>query len=396
LHTFGHFSNPAIKAEIADLLLASLPINFFCVDKNGYLIECNDRLMQLSKVETADQILNKHLLELATPEAWANCQTVMTTNTSLTLEETHIEPDGTEQIFLSIKSPMHDESGDVIGVIGIGIDITEKKIAEKQAILANQIAATAEMELRRAVTVLAGSIAHDLRTPLASLNIISDLLDRSLSDVEEKNHILLKNNITEKSKELIPSINKLHEFPVKLKNIINDMNGFIDVTLKSMKRVNSGNLTKEDYVECDIESCITEAISKYPFNGNEKALINFNVIDNFSFIGCPLIFYRILFNLINNSLQQINKNNYGEIFITIGQKNDMNYLSFKDTAGGASSEIAKQLFTGYKTTKKTGTGIGLAFCKLAIESFGGSITCHSIEGEYIEFILSFSLFSNKQ
>jgi nitrogen-specific signal transduction histidine kinase len=59
------------------------------------------------------------------------------------------------------------------------------------------------------------------------------------------------------------------------------------------------------------------------------------------------------------------------------------------TAGGASPEVVENLFVGYQTTKEKGTGIGLAFCKMTIENFAGTITCKSVYGEYIEFILTF-------
>jgi signal transduction histidine kinase len=67
----------------------------------------------------------------------------------------------------------------------------------------------------------------------------------------------------------------------------------------------------------------------------------------------------------------------------------MNSLRFKDTAGGAAPEIVEHLFDGYVTTKGDGTGIGWAFCKLIMQSFGGDIICHSLEGESIEFVPTF-------
>ena len=39
---------------------------------------------------------------------------------------------------------------------------------------------------------------------------------------------------------------------------------------------------------------------------------------------------------------------------------------------------------------RLGTGVGLAFCKTIMISYGGDIICNSIEGEYTEFVLSFS------
>ena len=98
---------------------------------------------------------------------------------------------------------------------------------------------------------------------------------------------------------------------------------------------------------------------------------------------------RILFNLLSNALYQINKNGKGKIFISSEEQAEFNIIRFKDTAGGTSPDIVEQIFDGYKTTKEKGTGVGLAFCKLTMKSFGGDITCHSVEGDYIEFALTF-------
>ncbi len=61
------------------------------------------------------------------------------------------------------------------------------------------------------------------------------------------------------------------------------------------------------------------------------------------------------------------------------------------TASGISKKFLPKVFTlfGSQMSFQGGTGIGLAFCKLIMRSYGGNITCSSIEGEYTGFILKF-------
>ena len=66
-----------------------------------------------------------------------------------------------------------------------------------------------------------------------------------------------------------------------------------------------------------------------------------------------------------------------------------NLLIIKDTGGGAPPEVVSNFFKGYFTTKKNGTGIGLAFCKKTMKTFGGDLICNSVYGDTMEFILSF-------
>ncbi|MBY0545624.1 MAG: HAMP domain-containing histidine kinase [Gammaproteobacteria bacterium] len=97
----------------------------------------------------------------------------------------------------------------------------------------------------------------------------------------------------------------------------------------------------------------------------------------------------MLFNLLGNSFYQIEKNKRGEIFIQTEITPKWNILHIRDTAGSVSPDALAHLFDDFKTSRKNGTGVGLAFCKLTMESFGGHISAHSVEGDYIEFVLSF-------
>jgi signal transduction histidine kinase len=135
--------------------------------------------------------------------------------------------------------------------------------------------------------------------------------------------------------------------------------------------------------------CLSGFISHYPCESGDREKIQCNYEYGFTFMGNKGLFERILNNLVKNAFYQIHKNGCGEIFIKTDDGGEMNLLRVKDTAGGASPEIVNTLFEGFKTTKKEGTGVGLGFCKLTMESFGGDITCHSVEGDYIEFVLSF-------
>ncbi|MFN7096059.1 MAG: sensor histidine kinase [Gammaproteobacteria bacterium] len=244
----------------------------------------------------------------------------------------------------------------------------------------------AEETLRCAISIFAGNVAHDLRVPLTSMSLNIDLFARYL-DTFIKNYeqyISLKDR-----KKLASYVDNLLSLLPKMKNIIKNMNSSINATLKAMQRLAAGTVTKEDFIICEIEPYIKDAIAAYPLNESETQLIHINIDYNFEFSTYPILFYKIIFNLMNNALAQINKNQKGEIFITTSQNEHSNLLHFKDTAGGASAIVIASMFQGYQTTKKEGTGVGLSFSKLAMKDFGGDITCESVEGDYIEFILSF-------
>jgi len=97
----------------------------------------------------------------------------------------------------------------------------------------------------------------------------------------------------------------------------------------------------------------------------------------------------VLFNLLKNALYYIEAANKGEIYIRAEKTPDANILHFKDTGKGMASSMMPYVFERFYSKTQHGTGIGLAFCKSVIESFGGKISCESVEGEHTTFILEF-------
>lgn len=177
--------------------------------------------------------------------------------------------------------------------------------------------------------------------------------------------------------------------PHKIERVIQQMHAFIDTNLKSLKASNASSIQEDDLVVCKSHKTLNDALSAYPFKANERDLIHMEATHTFEFMGNPILFLRIIFNLINNALYQIHKNNEGEILIRTEALDDANIIRFKDTAGGVGTDAFHKLFQGYHTTKDHGTGVGLAFCKMTMESFGGVIDCVNNPGQSIEFILVF-------
>ena len=177
--------------------------------------------------------------------------------------------------------------------------------------------------------------------------------------------------------------------PSELHTIVTEMNDYINVSLKALSKVLTKELRPEDLVVCSADTVIRNAIARYPFEGNQASLVQVDTAYQFEFMGNPVLFFRVLSNLIKNALEQIALKQRGDIVISTREGSEMNEIVVKDTAGGASPEVVANLFGGYKTTKQQGTGVGLAFCQLTMESFQGRISCHSVEGEYIEFVLGF-------
>jgi len=98
------------------------------------------------------------------------------------------------------------------------------------------------------------------------------------------------------------------------------------------------------------------------------------------------LFQEVIMNLLLNSYDAIENN--GNILISTSMDDDNHVLiEVKDTGTGINSENLKKIFDPFYTTKEvgTGTGLGLSVCLGIIESHGGNIDVHSIEGKETVF-----------
>jgi signal transduction histidine kinase len=123
----------------------------------------------------------------------------------------------------------------------------------------------------------------------------------------------------------------------------------------------------------------------------ERELVMLGIERDFEYIGDPILTNHILFNLVKNALRAIANAGRGTITITLKPDVKYNRLTFRDTAAGIAKEFLPKMFKLFESqsTAQGGTGIGLAFCKLIMQSYGGDIVCDSVEGEYTEFTLTF-------
>ncbi|MES2142515.1 MAG: PAS domain-containing protein, partial [Pseudomonadota bacterium] len=108
--------------------------NAYLKDVKGYYVACNQKQLKIARVDTKEALLGKTDRDLY-PEAIAEKiikedKEIIATHQERTLEEIVVDTDGTEIVCLVHKKPFYNEKGIVIGIIGIGNDVTEIKKAE--------------------------------------------------------------------------------------------------------------------------------------------------------------------------------------------------------------------------------------------------------------------------
>ena len=234
---------------------------------------------------------------------------------------------------------------------------------------------------------IGASIAHELRTPLRS--VVS-----GVSGIEKFLPVLLKSYDLANKAGLVTEVIRPQQIELLSKVLCNlktegaSANTIIDMFLMKIR----GTIIDASGLRLlFIAECVNEALQRYAFQGSEKKLIVCDIANDFQFKGDAILVVHILFNLLKNALYYVASARKGEIYIRLENSENENRLYFKDTGKGIAKDVLPHIFNRFYSKTEGGVGIGLSFCKMAMEWMGGDITCQSIEGEYTEFVLCFPI-----
>lgn len=379
------------KISLLENIIALMPGHVYWKDTQGQFMGCND-----AQAETAGFKREEMVGKIDADMPWAdqaaylreNDQAVIQADKEITVEEESKLPNGDTAIFLSKKTPLKDDEERTVGVLGVSFDITDRKRARRLE-LANQMAA----EKSDTMKLMAASIAHELRTPLTAVHSAMSWVKVELPKIVHGYEAALKSGL---------DVEEIHPRRMKLlKDICPDImaetesaNNIINMLLVKLDQT---TVNHDDLIPCSIGDCIREALNRYPFSSDvQRELIHWDESKDFSFMGVNVLMTHILFNLIKNALYFIEQARKGDIQVWIEEGKLENKLHFKDTGKGVSSEVAPSIFERFFSKTQHGAGIGLAFCKQAMHSFGGTIECYSKEGLYTEFVMRFPVMKREK
>ena len=231
--------------------------------------------------------------------------------------------------------------------------------------------------------VAAATVAHEMRTPLASIRMQADALSQLLPELHRGYELAVSHGLVG---DAAPPGDASHLLALShgIRRQVDRSNVVIDMMLASSRMEQIDDST---FGLHSMRGCVDEAVSHYPFAGREQQLVSVSGED-FSFHGSDSLMVYVLYNLIKNSLYAIKSSGKGTIRIDID--GDAHTVNFTDTGSGIPPAALPRIFETFFTTKKSsGAGIGLAFCQRAVRAFGGRMRCFSVEGQYTTFTLEF-------
>ena len=150
----------------------------------------------------------------------------------------------------------------------------------------------------------------------------------------------------------------------------------IEDTLGEMKEIT--NPTEPEKKLTDVYTLLDQAIVLSQVPNKVKLVKDYNE----GFLAISLDeekIKRVFYNLLRNSIEASKAGD--TITVSVAVEDSMVVFGFKDEGEGIPANVMPDVYTPFFSTKPQSLGLGLSFCRLAVESNGGSIDLFSKEGD---------------
>jgi PAS domain S-box-containing protein len=351
-----------------ETIFSHLPCHVYWIDTKGIIRGSNNQMaisFGYSRAfdiigMTLDQLLEKiHGDKTHARIIHEKEREIVETKKGLTMEEVGELADGKTHYFLTHKSPLLDVRGKVIGILGVSMDITERKQMEKELQQAKEKAE----EFNKLKSQFISNMEHDIRTPFTGLESMIELLSSKETDAFKQQALAHAQSAVEEFKIIVDNIlnfddqrygHALLEKPFQLSTVFNSIYRLYRPT------ADSKHLTLSHHIDSNIPRVL--------------------ICDEWRI-------KHILINLVGNALKftEQGRVSFDAKLIRCEDRAVLIELTVNDTGIGIPQDKVNVIFERYVRLNPSnkgrykGTGLGLAAVKKYVEELKGE--CRPIQSE---------------
>jgi signal transduction histidine kinase len=246
---------------------------------------------------------------------------------------------------------VRDDAGAVVGASMFFKDLTRVEQLEERERLRDRLVALGEM---------AAAIAHEVKNPLAAIEIMAGVLRRKLADAPDTQSVLT--DIIKETKMANAIVQEALEFvrPIRLQV---ERTAVTEAIHSAVQLAD----TKARRGDIDLEVALPEELPQ--IQGDQYQLT------------------QVFTNLLRNAYEAME----GKGRVTIAARTvqlhresgdrDAVVVEFTDDGPGMPQEVADRVFNPFFTTKTRGSGLGLAIVRRIVDAHDGSIDLHTAPGQ---------------
>jgi two-component system aerobic respiration control sensor histidine kinase ArcB len=343
-------------------IITLMPGNVYWKDLNGRYLGCNYHFAKIVKINDPKDIIGVRDIDLFSAsianEVLKIDEEIIKNNKPSLIEEVGFDDEGRKIVYLSHKVPLQNKLGEPVGLLGISLDITDRKEMENQLKNAMQLADRAN----QAKSQFLLNMSHDIRTPLNGIMGMAQIL----KTLETDDHKLeLINSLMISTKTLVKLCSEIIEYADIYKHGI--------------------PIRKNTFSPTELLNSL-EQILKAPM---KKKKLEFHIqLDSrlpTQLMGDEMRLHRIMLNLLGNAVKFTDQGHIMLKFELKGEHSDRVTVQIQiiDTGIGIPADKFDYIFEYFSRltlsdrSKYKGTGLGLSIVKQFVNDLNGSISVQS-------------------
>lgn len=357
---------------VRDYIINNIPHYIFFKDTHSTYLWCNQLFANSVHVASTQELIGKSDYDMPWSKEESDAyiaddkQVMKSRKAKLYYEETQRQLDGTDKIMLVSKVPVIDGEDNLVGLLCIYTDITDRKKAElalKEAAVKAEAASAAKTEFIR-------NMSHDLITPLTGIIGMAEVINGQPDAAVNKE-----------------SAQDIKQAGLALLNLLNE--------IIETAQLESGELThKKNCFELKKTIDVLVAIFR-PALKQKDLSFELYYDDNIPEVlfGHESLLHRIILNLLGNALKFTDGGSIGLEVSLLQKKSDKVSLKIvvKDTGIGIPPDKQEMIFDKFNRLSPSyenhykGSGLGLYMVKQFIQKLGGDVKVTSVPGGGAQF-----------